>query len=375
MAISLKSKVLDRIVLLVFSFMNYLKIDRLWQRCCQAAIATLFVMITCTTAIVSHPQMAIAQDQRDQQNQQDLEYWHQVELPTDVTLLDLDFTDNQKVQHGWLVGTNSTLLETTDGGETWQPKKLDLGKINYRFVSVSFNGDEGWIVGRPSLLLHTEDGGKSWQRIGLSSRLPGDPAMVTALGPKTLEMATDIGAIYRSEDGARTWQALVREAVGTTRNLFRSDDGRYIAVSAKGNFYSTWAPGDRAWTPHNRNNSRRVQNMGYTPDGRIWMLNRGGVLQFSESSNTENWEEPQNPKAASGYGMLDMSFQDANNVWVSGGSSRLLHSEDGGQTWHREEYLSNVGANFYRVFFFNHDRGFILGQFGTLLTYDPENAT
>jgi photosystem II stability/assembly factor-like uncharacterized protein len=110
--------------------MNYLGINRFWQRFAQASIAIIFAIITATAAIVSLPQMAIAQDQQER--------WHQIELPTDANLLDMDFTNNQQAQHGWLVGTNRTLLETTDGGATWQPRNLELGKINYRFVSVSF---------------------------------------------------------------------------------------------------------------------------------------------------------------------------------------------------------------------------------------------
>jgi photosystem II stability/assembly factor-like uncharacterized protein len=43
--------------------------------------------------------------------------WQTVSVPTDANLQDIAFTDNR--QHGWLVGSNSTLLETTDGGQTW----------------------------------------------------------------------------------------------------------------------------------------------------------------------------------------------------------------------------------------------------------------
>ncbi len=52
--------------------------------------------------------------------------------------------------------------------------------MQYRFNSISFNGDEGWIVGKPAILLHTSDGGKSWERIPLSAKLPGEAA------PRTL---------------------------------------------------------------------------------------------------------------------------------------------------------------------------------------------
>lgn len=296
--------------------------------------------------------------------------WQKVELPTDATLLDIAFTGSNP-NHGWLTGTNNTLLETNDSGKTWEIRQLELGDTNFRLVSVSFNGDEGWIAGKPSLLLHTTDGGKSWSRIGLSSKLPGDPTLIKALSPNTAEMATDIGAIYRTQDQGQNWKALVTQSVGTVRNLYRAEDGRYIAVSAKGNFYSTWEPGESAWTQHNRNSSRRVQNMGYAPDGRTWMLNRGGQIQFSEPNTLEKWGKAEYPKAADGFGLLDLYFQNNNSAWLAAGSSRLLHTDDGGESWQRVEFLNNIGANFYKIAFFSKDKGFILGQNGALLAYSP----
>ncbi len=293
--------------------------------------------------------------------------WYLIQLPTKASLLDITFQDEQ-LQHGWLVGTDATLFETKDGGLTWEQRNLKLEGL-YRFVSVSFQGNEGWIAGKPALLLHTLDGGKSWTRVGLSAKLPGDPQMITALGPNRAEMATDLGAIYQTQDGGRTWKALVKQAVGAVRNLNRSPDGRYIAVSAKGNFYSTWSPGDDAWTQHNRNSSRRVQNMGFGPDQRVWMLNRGGQIQFSKPATLEEWEKPLFPKATEGYGMLDLAYQDEQHIWASGGSSHLLYSEDGGKTWERVENVRHVGANFYSIDFFRPDRGFILCQDGKLLVY------
>jgi photosystem II stability/assembly factor-like uncharacterized protein len=296
--------------------------------------------------------------------------WQVVELPTDETLSDIDFTDDPN--HGWLVGKNATVLETTDGGQTWQQRSLELGEsITYSFNSVSFAGDEGWVTGQPGILLHTTDGGQTWSRVPLSEQLPGSPYAITALGPQSAEMVTDIGAIYRTKDSGRTWQALVQEAVGVTRNVSRSADGKYVAVSARGSFYSTWEPGQEAWQPHNRTSSRRLQNMGFGQDGRIWLLARGGTIQFSQADSLDEWDEPIAPEFATSWGLLDLAYRTPNEIWLTGGSGNLLVSLDGGQTWQKDQAVESVPSNFYKILFVSPDQGYILGQGGTLLRYQP----
>ena len=291
--------------------------------------------------------------------------WQLVTVDTEANLLDLAFVNDS---HGWLVGSSAALFESKDGGDTWEERSLDLDQP-YRFTSISFSGREGWIVGQPSILLHTEDEGNSWSRIPLSEKLPGAPNTVQALGSKSAEMTTDIGAIYRTSDGGKTWKAMVEEAVGVVRNMARSDSGEYVAVSARGNFYSTWQPGQEAWEPHNRNSSRRVQNMGFTNDGRLWMLARGGQIQFTDPSDREVWQDPLNPELSTSWGLLDLAYRNPDEVWVAGGSSNLLVSLDGGKTWQKDRFVEDVPSNLYKIKFLGEDKGFIIGQKGTLLKY------
>jgi photosystem II stability/assembly factor-like uncharacterized protein len=299
--------------------------------------------------------------------------WQVVPLPTEATLADVDFSDTK---HGWLVGNNATLLETADGGQNWELRSLDLGDSQiYTFTSVSFSGQDGWIAGQPGILLHTTDGGKSWSRIPLSEKLPGSPYSITALGNQSAELTTDVGAIYHTKDNGKTWQAMVQEAVGVVRNISRSEDGKYVAVSSRGSFYSTWEPGKTAWEPHNRNSSRRLQNMGYGKDGRLWLLARGGIVQFSnpeappDAELEEAWEEPIVPEFATSWGLLDLAYRTPEEIWIAGGSGNLLASFDGGKTWQKDKQVENVPSNLYRIVFVSPEQGFVLGQRGTLLKY------
>jgi photosystem II stability/assembly factor-like uncharacterized protein len=298
--------------------------------------------------------------------------WQIVSIPTEETLLDMNFIDPQ---HGWMVGSNNSILETGDGGQTWTSRNLALDDdTNYRLSSVSFSGNEGWITGQPSILLHTTDAGSSWSRIPLSSKLPGAPNTVFALGSQAAEMTTDLGAIYATSDGGRTWKALVQEAFGVVRNISRSPEGKYVAVSSNGSFYSTWEPGQESWEPHNRNSSRRVQNMGFGPGGQLWMLANGGQLQFNDPADPETWGKAMNPQLAVSVGLLDLSYRTPTEAWISGGSGNLLCSLDGGQTWQKDDALETVPSNLYRVIFVSPEQGFIIGQKGTLLRYTGDTS-
>ena len=296
--------------------------------------------------------------------------WQVMVLSTSGSFSDIAFTDNGR--RGWLVGSRNSLFETEDGGENWVPRILDLGEQSYTFTSVDFAGDEGWITGIPNILLHTSDGGDTWENIPLSEKLPGKPFLISALGSNAAEMATDVGAIYVTRDRGSTWKAMVEGAVGVVRNMTRSEDGRYVAVSSRGNFYSTWAPGQQQWQPHNRESSRRLQNMGFDKEGKLWLIARGGQLRFANSRGAEDFSEAISPELATSWGLLDMAYRTPDELWVTGGGGNLLFSPDNGSTWFRDRAVENVPSNFYRIKFIGDDLGFILGQEGVLLSYRAE---
>ncbi len=293
--------------------------------------------------------------------------WQPVDIHTKSNPLAVAFTDSQ---HGFLVGSNRLILETDDAGASWEERALDLpAEENFRLISVDFSGDEGWIVGQPGLLLHSTDRGQSWSRLFLDTKLPGEPYLVTALGRSSAELATNVGAVYRTRDSGNSWQAEVEDAAGAVRDLRRSADGRYVSVSGLGNFFATWNPGEGVWTPHQRVSSQRLQAMGFQPDGGLWMLARGAQLRFSADANSaDDWSKPIIP-ITNGYGYLDMAWDPSGTIWAGGGSGTLLSSANGGKTWQKDPVGAQQPTNFSRIDFLPDGKGFVLGERGSLLRW------
>ena len=293
--------------------------------------------------------------------------WQQVPIATKANPLDVAFTD---ANHGFLVGSNRLILETIDGGSSWEERALDLPEEeNFRLLSIDFQGDEGWIAGQPGLLLHSTDGGQNWSRLFLDTKLPGEPYLITALGPNQAELATNMGAIYNSRDGGNSWQAEVEDAAGAVRDLRRGAEGQYVSVSGLGNFFATWTPGDAAWAPHQRMSSQRLQSMGLQPDGSLWMLARGAQLRFNaDPSDVDTWGKAVVP-ITNGFGYLDMAWDPQGAIWAGGGSGTLLVSTDNGKTWQKDPVGAQQPTNFTRILFSADGKGFVLGERGSLLRW------
>ena len=293
--------------------------------------------------------------------------WQAVPLETRSNPLAVAFTD---ARHGFLVGSNRLILETDDGGASWAERSLDLPvEENFRLISIDFRGDEGWIAGQPGLLLHSTNGGQSWNRLFLDTKLPGEPYLITALGKGSAELATNVGAVYRTRDGGSSWQAEVSDAAGAVRELRRAPDGRYVSVSSLGNFFSTWDPGQETWQVHQRVSSQRLQSMGFQPDGHLWMLARGAQIRFNDAdADVDSWGKPVIP-ITNGYGYLDMAWDPQGAIWAGGGSGTLLVSRDGGQSWQKDPVGAEQPTNFSRIVFTADGKGFVLGERGSLLRW------
>lgn len=300
--------------------------------------------------------------------------WETIQFEDQSNALDIDFIDNN---HGFLVGSNRLIMESNDGGKSWEKRSLDIAaEENFRLLDIDFRGSEGWLIGQPSLVMHTIDEGKNWTRLSLG-KLPGQPFLVSTVDDGVAELATTSAAIYTTSNSGETWEAKVSDPSeqGGIRDLRRTSNGDYVSVSSLGNFFSTLESGSDTWIAHQRASSKRVQGIGFNPDGNLWMLSRGAEIRFNDDSNDlESWTKPIVP-ILNGYNYLDMGWDPEGNIWAGGGNGTLIVSKDDGKTWDSDPVASNLPTNFIKIQFLEKDeldakKGFILGERGYILRWN-----
>ena len=302
--------------------------------------------------------------------------WETIQFEDQSNVLDIDFIDSK---HGFLVGSNRLIMESYDGGESWEKRSLDdiLSEENFRLLDIDFKGTEGWLIGQPSLVMHSLDAGKSWTRLSLGNKLPGQPYLITTVNDGIAELATTAGAIYETSDSGESWKAKVIDASvsGGVRDLRRTSKGDYVSVSSLGNFFSTLDKNSDNWVAHQRASSKRVQSIGFNPEGNLWMLSRGAEIRFNEDSNDlESWTKPIIP-ILNGYNYLDMGWDPNGDIWAGGGNGTLIVSRDQGKTWNLDPVASVLPTNYIKIIFLDKDeldtkKGFVLGERGYILKWN-----
>jgi photosystem II stability/assembly factor-like uncharacterized protein len=104
----------------------------------------------------------------------------------------------------------------------------------------------------------------------------------------------------------------------------------------------------------------------------LWMTLNGGLLQFSGQKFDLNDETPEFEQVAiktGGYGIIDLGWKDATEVWAVGGGGTMYVSRDGGKTFKFDNSADDIPGNLYQVKFFDDKTGFVLGSDGAFLRY------
>ena len=174
-----------------------------------------------------------------------------------VTALSVDPTDHRVVWAGIEV---DGVRRSTDGGDSWQTITSGLPDPDIHDIGVVVNGGARVLTTTPHEIFESHDRGESWQGLGirdqfrlrycrsLSQKADDCETLFVATGDGAAGIT---GAIQRSKDGGKSWQALELPAVPNSPiwayATHAADAGRIVACSHYGELYMTENAGD-SWT-------------------------------------------------------------------------------------------------------------------------------
>ncbi|MGV2873519.1 WD40/YVTN/BNR-like repeat-containing protein [Colwellia sp. E150_009] len=225
--------------------------------------------------------------------------WQQADVPLQTTLTSVFFLNDYL---GWAVGHDATILNSTDGGLTWQIQQHIPALEKPLFDIVFKSPTEGLAIGAYGQTFRTNDGGKTWQNEFHSEILLPDDAQYLAelkqededayldeasfilphfnrlaLDGRTLYMVGEIGLIAKSNDFGKNWITFDSIYQGSFFDISRTHQGNLLIAGLRGHVFRSLNNG-KPWEPRETNAIALINDIVLSDDERIFLLANNGVL-------------------------------------------------------------------------------------------------
>lgn len=225
--------------------------------------------------------------------------WQQARVPVQSTLTGVYFFDDNL---GWAVGHDATILNTTDGGQTWtiQQFKPELEKPLFDIV---FKDEKhGIALGAYGQLFRTSDGGQSWTNEFHAELLhPDDIDYLEELkledeeayldetasilphfnrvyvDGRTLYLVGEIGLIAKSNDFGVTWQKLDEIYQGSFFDITRTQKGNLLVAGLRGNVFRSLKNG-APWQRTETDTTALLSSIILSDDDRLFIVGTSGMI-------------------------------------------------------------------------------------------------
>ncbi|HEY9722140.1 MAG TPA: YCF48-related protein [Oscillatoriaceae cyanobacterium] len=263
-------------------------------------------------------------------------------------------------QNGWACGSNS-IIHSTDGGASWAAQAAPAGVT---FNDIVFGDDSfGYVLASEGKVFRTSDGGNTWVDISptIQNFNWNSPKSIALYNDGSVVMCTDSGLVLRND--AANGSAAAASTAWTEINTNAAPPGRLNAVAvcaSAGTLNTAYFAGDNgvyemdstagSATPWKLVLSLasydKATAVSVTSATDVWVGTQSGTVYHSTDGGS-SWNAITALTNAMSNGVqlpnglvptlnpgtiLDMSFVDSNNGWMTLGG-RVLNTSDGGRSW------------------------------------------
>lgn len=309
------------------------------------------------------------------------DYWISVNSPTNINLNKLHFLDNQT---GWVAGDSGLIMKTSNGGGEWTVQTTNItNNIEEIFM---LNKNYGWALGiqLPStdaadygtVILNTSNGGATWENY----LYPGEYFLaIVFIDSLNGWMGGEYGKLMGTTDGGISWFQANVDSI-----IFSGFAIRNVRFLTPKYGYAVGGHIDIAgviWRTDNGGQSWTVQGVGPEPILDLHFIDSlniycvGGDLDFGAGKVTSS-----NGGMTWQYTYLGV-FGEANAIafrtpaeaWSPlGFTGTVMFTKDSGETW--TDFYTPDTTLVYDVTFTDSVTGFMVGNRGTVLKYNPATA-
>ncbi len=171
------------------------------------------------------------------------------------------------------------------------------------------------------------------------------------------------GSIFRTRDGAQTWQA---QSSGTVEQLFGvgfADTSNGWIVGRTGVMLHTGNGGD-TWERQTTGSDKHLFNVAALDAQHAWAVGDWGAILATDDGG-KTWKDHTLDRDVILYGQAWVS---ATQGWVVGELGAIVHTVDGGKTW--QDQPSGVEKTLFDVHFNDAQHGWACGLDGLILKTD-----
>jgi photosystem II stability/assembly factor-like uncharacterized protein len=284
---------------------------------------------------------------------------------TAYNLSDINFF-NSKI--GWLCGTNSTILNTKDGGNTWSKQSISY---NGDFNTICFPTESNGFVGCGSGEMYsTTNSGSTWSKVNLNLNHK-TITKIYFLNKNIGYFCGDKGYLYKTTNSGKNWNSVIVPSKNKLNSIKFMNDSLGCIVADGGEIFYSDDSGESWFKATNTNTTTNIVDVAFLNAQTLFAIGSKGLVLKSSNSG-KSWE------TVKSFTDNDLNFvyfnSKTNSGFIGGQKGVFFTTKDGGNTWTSTELNTTNNIIGYGVNAGSELNAWLVGELGMIRYYNSSTS-